>query len=85
MQGDERQQKKGQALRYEVAEELGLSEKIRQGGWEALSDAEFGRIGEIIHRRKKPCLTPQPGVRPPAKTARSLAEDGIDISSRQNR
>lgn len=40
-------------LKYEIAEELGLLEKVREGGWKALSSKETGRIGGIISRRKK--------------------------------
>jgi hypothetical protein len=39
------------ALKYEVARELGLSEKIKQQGWGGLSNAECGRIGGIMSRR----------------------------------
>ncbi|MTI81336.1 MAG: small, acid-soluble spore protein, alpha/beta type [Firmicutes bacterium] len=38
-------------LRFEVAEELGLADKIRQGGWGALNAKEAGRIGGIITQR----------------------------------
>lgn len=40
-------------LKYEIAEELGLLEKVREGGWKALSSKETGRIGGMISRRKK--------------------------------
>lgn len=40
-------------LKYEIAEELGLLEKVREGGWKALSSRETGRIGGMISRRRK--------------------------------
>ena len=40
-------------LKYEIAEELGLLDKVRVGGWKALSSRETGRIGGMISRRRK--------------------------------
>lgn len=40
-------------MKYEIAEELGLLEKVREGDWKALSARETGRIGGILSRRKK--------------------------------
>lgn len=40
-------------LKYEIAEELGLMEKVREQGWKALSAKETGRIGGIMTRRKR--------------------------------
>ena len=40
-------------LNYEIAEELGLLDKVREGGWQALSSRETGRIGGMISRRRK--------------------------------
>ena len=40
-------------LKYEIAEELGLLDKVRAGGWKALSSRETGRIGGMISRRRK--------------------------------
>ena len=37
----------------EIAEELGLLEKVRKGGWKALSSRETGQIGGMVSRRKK--------------------------------
>lgn len=37
-------------LKKRVADELGLMEKIRQGGWGNLTAAETGRIGGIMTR-----------------------------------
>ena len=40
-------------LKYEIASELGLSDKIRKYGWGSLTAQESGRIGGIINSRKK--------------------------------
>lgn len=40
-------------LRMEVAEELGLGEKIRRYGWGSLNAKEAGRIGGVITQRIK--------------------------------
>ena len=38
-------------LKYEVAEELGLTERLLQVGWAGLTAGETGRIGGIVARR----------------------------------
>ncbi len=40
-------------LKYEIAEELGLLEKLKAVGWAGLSAAESGRIGGLVGARKK--------------------------------
>ncbi|HOQ00916.1 MAG TPA: small, acid-soluble spore protein, alpha/beta type [Acetivibrio clariflavus] len=40
-------------LKYEVASELGLIEKIKKYGWKSLSAKETGRIGGLITKKKK--------------------------------
>ncbi len=40
-------------LKYEIASELGLFEKVRQSGWKSLTAKETGRIGGLITKRKK--------------------------------
>lgn len=40
-------------MKYEIAEELGLTDKVRKEGWGGLSAGETGRIGGIMARRKK--------------------------------
>lgn len=39
-------------LKYEIAEELGLLEKILDNGWDSLTASETGRIGGIMRDRK---------------------------------
>ena len=38
---------------YEIAEELGLSDKVKREGWGGLSAEETGRIGGLMTKRKK--------------------------------
>lgn len=40
-------------MRFEIAKELGISDKIVAGGWGALSSQESGRIGGIIASRNR--------------------------------
>ncbi|MBA1334381.1 MAG: hypothetical protein HPY66_2230 [Firmicutes bacterium] len=40
-------------MKYEIAKELGLAERVRKSGWGSLTAAETGRIGGIITTRKK--------------------------------
>lgn len=40
-------------LKYEIAEELGLMDKIEEDGWGGLTAKESGRIGGYINVRKK--------------------------------
>jgi len=41
------------STKYEIAEELGLMEKIKQYGWKSLSSKESGKIGGMMAKRKK--------------------------------
>lgn len=43
-------------LKYEVAKELGLIEKVMKNGWKSLSPKETGRIGGLVNKRKKALL-----------------------------
>ena len=40
-------------MKYEIAEELGLLEKVQKGGWKSLSSRETGKIGGILSPRRK--------------------------------
>ncbi|NME81992.1 alpha/beta-type small acid-soluble spore protein [Clostridium sp. SM-530-WT-3G] len=40
-------------MKYEIAEELGLSDKVKKDGWGGLSAEETGRIGGLMTKRKK--------------------------------
>jgi len=41
------------AMKYEIAEELGLLDKVNELGWKSLTARESGRIGGIMTKRKK--------------------------------
>ena len=40
-------------VKYEIAEELGLLDKVMAEGWKSLSSKETGRIGGLITKRKR--------------------------------
>ena len=40
-------------LKYEIADELGLMDKVTNGGWKSLTARESGRIGGILAKREK--------------------------------
>lgn len=40
-------------MKYEIAEELGLLDRVLNEGWKSLSAKETGRIGGIMTRRKR--------------------------------
>ena len=50
--GDERDRPEEQ-LKYEIAEELGLLNKVMSDGWKSLSAKETGRIGGLMTKKKK--------------------------------
>lgn len=40
-------------MKYEIAQELGLSQKVDENGWAYLTAAETGRIGGIMSGRNR--------------------------------
>ncbi len=40
-------------LKFEIAEELGLGERVINEGWRCLTSKESGRIGGLITKRKR--------------------------------
>ena len=46
-------EKMREKMKYEIAEELGLSDKVKRDGWGGLSAEETGRIGGLMTKRKK--------------------------------
>ncbi len=40
-------------MKYEVAEELGLLDKVLSEGWRALSSKETGKIGGLVTKRRR--------------------------------
>ncbi|ERI89576.1 hypothetical protein HMPREF1982_04441 [Clostridiales bacterium oral taxon 876 str. F0540] len=46
-------------IKYEIADELGLRDKVDKYGWSGLTAEETGRIGGIMTRRKKELNLPK--------------------------
>lgn len=40
-------------IKYEIAQELGLLDKVLDTGWKSLSAKETGRIGGLMTKRKR--------------------------------
>ncbi len=40
-------------MKYEIAEELGLLDRVLEDGWKTLSAKETGRIGGLITKRRR--------------------------------
>lgn len=47
------EQKANLKMKYEIAEELGLTDKIAEYGWKSLTARESGKIGGIMGKKKK--------------------------------
>lgn len=39
--------------KYEIAEELGLLDKVLEHGWKSLTSKETGRIGGLVTKKKR--------------------------------
>ncbi|OFI06132.1 small, acid-soluble spore protein, alpha/beta type [Clostridium acetireducens DSM 10703] len=46
-------------IKYEIAEELGLKEKVDKYGWSGLTAEETGRIGGFMTKKKKELNIPK--------------------------
>lgn len=46
-------------LKYEIADELGLKEKVDMYGWGGLTAEETGRIGGMMTKRKRELKIPK--------------------------
>lgn len=46
-------EKKDLRMKMEIAEELGLLEKVEQMGWKGLTSRESGKIGGMMGQRKR--------------------------------
>ena len=42
-----------QKMKLEIAEELGLLDKVQKDGWKSLTPKETGRIGGLMTKRKR--------------------------------
>jgi len=40
-------------LKYEIAEELGLLDKVLKEGWRSLSSKETGKIGGLVTKKRR--------------------------------
>ncbi len=40
-------------MKYEIAEELGLLDKVKEQGWKSLTSKESGKIGGLMAKRNK--------------------------------
>lgn len=40
-------------LKYEVAAELGIFDKVMRDGWQSLTARETGRIGGLVAKKRK--------------------------------
>ncbi|MBS6955595.1 MAG: alpha/beta-type small acid-soluble spore protein [Clostridium sp.] len=40
-------------LKFEIAQELGLGDKVIAGGWRSLTAKESGKIGGLITKKKR--------------------------------
>jgi hypothetical protein len=45
--------KENEKVKYEIARELGLIDKVLEYGWKSLTPKETGRIGGLVNKRKK--------------------------------
>jgi len=45
--------KPGEEMKYEIAKELGLLDKVLDTGWKSLTAKESGRIGGIVTKRRR--------------------------------
>lgn len=53
------QEKMRETIKYEIAEELGLIDKVRELGWSGLTAEETGRIGGLMTKKKKSMNLPK--------------------------
>lgn len=40
-------------MKYEIAEELGLLDRVLENGWKSLSAKETGRVGGLMTKRRR--------------------------------
>lgn len=46
-------------IKYEIADELGLRDKVERLGWSSLTSEETGRVGGLMTKRKKELNIPK--------------------------
>ena len=50
---EEKIARKIEKLKYEIADEMGVLDKVIKDGWKSLSAKETGRIGGLMTKKKK--------------------------------
>ncbi len=53
MSAEKKKNDLNEKLKYEIAEELGLLDKVREGGWKSLTSKETGRIGGLMTKKRR--------------------------------
>ncbi len=53
-----------EALKFEIASELGLADKIMENGWRSLTAKESGRIGGLMTKRRRQMQKTKPDGNP---------------------
>ena len=56
-------------MKYEIAGELGLLDRVMENGWKSLTAKETGRVGGILARRRKAIRTESERAEAEKKTA----------------
>ncbi|MGL6186870.1 MAG: small, acid-soluble spore protein, alpha/beta type [Clostridium chrysemydis] len=72
-------EKMREKIKYEIAGELGLSDKVDEGGWGSLTAEETGRIGGMMTSRKKRLNIP---TNEQILGRKPLKEDKIDLKEK---
>ncbi|WP_194190594.1 small, acid-soluble spore protein, alpha/beta type [Clostridium chrysemydis] len=72
-------EKMREKIKYEIAGELGLSDKVDEGGWGSLTAEETGRIGGMMTSRKKRLNIP---TNEQILGREPLKEDKIDLKEK---
>ncbi len=49
--------KENEKMKYEIAGELGLLDKVKKSGWKSLTAKESGQIGGIMTKRKRESMS----------------------------
>ena len=62
-------------MKFEIASELGLADKVIAGGWKSLTSKESGKIGGMVTKRKRELKTEY--------TAGQKIEENIEEKIRQ--
>lgn len=53
MPSQKKKNDENEKMKYEIAEELGLLDKVLEGGWRSLTSKETGRIGGLITKKRR--------------------------------